>query len=203
MTGRSPAALRHRVFAVLIDAAVTTGVLAVAGSVVVTLSALTDGAVPLTALLPTAAGASAVWFVVQTALQGGAGSVGMRAMGLRLAYADDDQDLGFGRALGRNLIWVAAGSIVVGFFSPLFDGSSWRRGWHDLATAAVMTDAVPRRATTSPGSRLADLVSDVAPASSPALAPVAPTPAPVTSAPPQVVPEPVVIALGSVAPSPA
>ena len=73
-------------------------------------------------------------------MQGGAGSIGMRVMKLRLARVDAEGTIGFGRALGRNLIWALAGSIVVGYFSPLFDSSPWHRGWHDLAAGSVMTD---------------------------------------------------------------
>ncbi|MFS0866167.1 RDD family protein [Microbacterium sp. 179-B 1A2 NHS] len=185
--GRSAAALSHRVSAVAIDLAISVAVTAVASSLVVTLSVLTDGAVPLAALAPTAAGVALGWFVVQTAMQGRSGSLGMRVMGLRLAHADDDDDLGFARALGRNVLWVLTASAVVGLFSPLFDPSSWRRGWHDLASGAVMTDAVPvRPAATAPARIEPALRRSVAPA-------------PIGGAT-RVPPQPAVIALASAPP---
>ncbi|AZS42669.1 FHA domain-containing protein [Microbacterium oleivorans] len=150
MTERSPATMRHRVLAVVVDSAIGGAVVAVVSGVVVTLSVLTAGAVSLFALLPAVSTASVVWFLLHTAMQGARGSIGMRFMGLRLEHAADDAGLGFGRALGRNLVWALTGSVIVGFFSPLFDASRWRRGWHDLAVGAVMTDAVPVAAPRRP-----------------------------------------------------
>ncbi|HCJ47904.1 MAG TPA: hypothetical protein DHW40_00990 [Microbacterium sp.] len=164
MMGRTPANLRHRVLAVLVDAAVAAGVVAVASSLAVTLSVVTDGAVPLALLAPISAAAAVAWFLVQSAMQGGQGSVGMRLLGLRLAHADDDQDLGFGRALGRNLVWGVTGGVIVGVFSPLFDPSPWRRGWHDLASGAVMADAIPARTAAPRAVRLPEVAIEPAPA---------------------------------------
>ncbi|WP_277884360.1 RDD family protein [Microbacterium sp. H1-D42] len=87
------------------------------------------------------------WFVVYTLMQAGTGSIGMRAQGLRLASAKDGRPIGFGRALLRNIVFGLAGAIVVGYFSPLFDGSGRFQGWHDKAADAVMLDA--RRAAPS------------------------------------------------------
>jgi len=162
--GRTPANLRHRVLAVLVDAAVAAGVVAVASSLAVTLSVVTDGAVPLALLAPISAAAAVAWFLVQSAMQGGQGSVGMRLLGLRLAHADDDQDLGFGRALGRNLVWGVTGGVIVGVFSPVFDPSPWRRGWHDLASGAVMADAIPARTAAPRAVRLPEVAIEPAPA---------------------------------------
>lgn len=164
MMGRTPANLRHRVLAVLVDAAVAAGVVAVASSLAVTLSVVTDGAVPLALLVPISAAAAVAWLLVQSAMQGGQGSVGMRLLGLRLAHADDDQDLGFGRALGRNLVWAVTGGVIVGVFSPLFDPSPWRRGWHDLASGAVMADAIPARTAAPRAVRLPEVAIEPAPA---------------------------------------
>ena len=164
MMGRTPANLRHRVLAVLVDAAVAAGVVAVASSLAVTLSVVTDGAVPLALLAPISAAAAVAWFLVQSAMQGGQGSVGMRLLGLRLAHADDDQDLGFGRALGRNLVWGVTGGVIVGVFSPVFDPSPWRRGWHDLASGAVMADAIPARTAAPRAVRLPEVAIEPAPA---------------------------------------
>lgn len=180
MAGRSPAALRHRVFAVLIDGGVSAGVLAVASGAVVTASVVFSASVVL--LAPVVALAGAAWFLVQTAMQGGQGSIGMRLMGIKLAHAGDDAPLGFGRALGRNLVWGITGGMVVGWFSPLFDPSPWRRGWHDLAVGAVMADAVPSRPAAPVAAPVAEPVV-AAPAVGPAApafaAPVPAQPAPV------------------------
>ncbi|WP_460707529.1 RDD family protein [Microbacterium marinum] len=178
--GRTPANLRHRVLAVLVDAAVAVGVVAVASSLAVTLSVVTDGAVPLALLGPISAAAAVAWLLVQSAMQGGQGSVGMRLLGLRLAHADDDQDLGFGRALGRNLVWAVTGGVIVGVFSPLFDPSPWRRGWHDLASGAVMADAIPARTAAPRAVRLPEVAIEPAPArervtpATPRIAPASP-----------------------------
>ncbi|CAL4858576.1 RDD family protein [Microbacterium sp. MM2322] len=143
MTERPPATMRHRILAVVIDSALGGAVAAVVSGIVVALSVLSAGAVSILLLAPVLAVALTAWFFVYTALQGGRGSFGMRFMGLRLEHAADDAGLGFGRALGRNLVWAVTSSVVVGLFSPLFDASRWRRGWHDFASGAVMIDAVP------------------------------------------------------------
>jgi uncharacterized RDD family membrane protein YckC len=82
-----------------------------------------------------------VWFFVYTAMQAGKGSIGMRAQGLRLISAADGKSLGFGRTLLRNIIFGLAGAIVVGYFSPLFDGSGRFQGWHDKVAGSLMLDA--------------------------------------------------------------
>lgn len=81
------------------------------------------------------------WFIVYTVMQAGAGSIGMRSQGLRLVSAADGTPLGFGRALLRNIIFGLAGAIVVGYFSPLFDGSGRFQGWHDKVASSLMLDA--------------------------------------------------------------
>lgn len=174
MTGRSPATMRHRILAVVIDSAIGTGIVAVAGAVVVAVSVVTASAVALLALAPVVALVALGWLLALTALQGGRGSPGMRLLGLRLEHTDDDAGLGFGRALGRNLVWALTASVVVGLFSPLFDPSRWRRGWHDLAAGAVMTDAAPHLAATVRPAPV-EAVPAVVPALSPA--PQAPAPA--------------------------
>ncbi len=141
-----PAALARRVGAYLIDAAVAVLVLLVAAGILAGISFATEGAFPL---LLAGVGAYLLgvgWFVVYSFMQGGGGSIGMRILGLRLAHFGDDQPLGFGRALGRNLIWGLGAAIVVGMFSPLFDAAPWRRGWHDKVSSAVMTDIAGRGA---------------------------------------------------------
>lgn len=86
------------------------------------------------------------WTMVYTAMQAGTGSIGQRLLHLALADAQTGDRIGFWRALLRNIVWAAACSIVVGYFTPLFDGSARHRGWHDLASGAVVVDraaAVP------------------------------------------------------------
>ncbi|GAA1978528.1 RDD family protein [Microbacterium pumilum] len=80
------------------------------------------------------------WALVHSAMQGSAGSIGQRMTGLRLADAETGDRIGFGRALSRNVVFHLAAAIVVGFFSPLFDRSARRQGWHDLAVRACCVD---------------------------------------------------------------
>jgi uncharacterized RDD family membrane protein YckC len=81
------------------------------------------------------------WWVVYSAMQGGRGSIGQRALGLRLQDAESFEPIGFWRAVLRNLVFNLTGSIVIGYFTPLFDSSPWRQGWHDSAVKAVVIDA--------------------------------------------------------------
>lgn len=81
------------------------------------------------------------WFIFYTVMQGGKGSIGMRAQGLRLAREADGAPLGFGRALLRNIIFGLSAAIVVGYFTPLFDGSGRFQGWHDKVAGSLMLDA--------------------------------------------------------------
>ncbi|MFI8633258.1 RDD family protein [Microbacterium sp. NPDC077663] len=169
MTSRVPASMRHRVLAVVIDSAVAAGLTAISAGVVVALSMLTAGAVSAMWLLPVVGIVGVGWFLVYSAMQGGRGSIGMRFMGVRLGHAADDAALGFGRALGRNLIWALTGSVLVGFFSPLFDPSRWRRGWHDIAAGAVVLDVVPAPRPPAPVEAVpaADLRLDPIPTATP------------------------------------
>ncbi|MDL9978201.1 RDD family protein [Microbacterium sp. ASV49] len=80
------------------------------------------------------------WTMVYTAMQAGTGSIGQRLLHIALADAQTGERIGFWRALLRNIVWAAACSIVVGYFTPLFDGSARHRGWHDLASGAVVVD---------------------------------------------------------------
>lgn len=139
-----PAALGRRVGAYLIDGGVAFLILLVAAGIFAGISFATEGAFPLLLASIGAYAVSILWFVVYTVMQGGKGSIGMRILGLRLAHASDGDALGFGRALGRNVVWALGAAIIVGMFSALFDRSVWRRGWHDKAAGAVMTDIAGR-----------------------------------------------------------
>lgn len=166
---RRAARLGRRVAAYLIDAAVAAVVLLIASGVFGGIAVVSAGRVPL----PVAGAAALVvllaWLLVYTLMQSGAGSVGMRILGLRLARADGGR-LGFGAVLARNVVWGLGGLIVVGPFSPLFDASPWHRGWHDRASGTVMTDAAGR------GPLVDDDASEAAPED-------APVPFPATGAP--------------------
>ncbi|WP_394278103.1 RDD family protein [Microbacterium sp.] len=171
-----PASLRRRILAVVIDAGVSILIVAVVASVAVALAVAIE-AISLAAAVPVGAAAGLVWFLVQTAMQAGDGSIGMRLMGVRLAHTGDDQNLGFGRSLARNLLFALTGTALVGLFSPLFDPSPWRRGWHDFATGAVVIDAAsvrqtPPRAVAMPD-RPIEVASraDAAPAAPPVVIP--------------------------------
>ncbi|MFE5409650.1 RDD family protein [Microbacterium sp. NPDC056569] len=96
------------------------------------------------------------WWLVYSAMQGSrGGSIGQRLLGLRLHDASSAAPIGFWRAILRNLVFSLAASIVVGYFTPLFDPSGRRQGWHDMASRAVVVDirntdaATPARAATA------------------------------------------------------
>lgn len=186
---RRPATIGRRIVACAIDSAIAVLILLIAVGIFAGISFGTGGAFPLALAGGLGYLVAAAWFVVYTLMQGGAGSLGMRALGLRLAHVSDDARLGFGRALGRNLVWGLGNAIVVGLFSPLFDGSEWRRGWYDIASGAVMTDvaghaspaaarpplptpSVPRVAPAAAGAPVAPVVP-----ATPAAPPSAPVPA--------------------------
>ncbi|WP_336644996.1 RDD family protein [Microbacterium sp. USHLN186] len=143
------APISRRIIAYLIDA-LLAAVLPIIGIIVVatmTVGALRNPEAAASAGLGIVAVAlvvgvlSVAWFVVYTVMQTGAGSIGMRAQGLRLTDAAGAGRLSFGRALLRNLVFGVTGAVVIGMFSPLFDGSGRFQGWHDKAANAVMRDA--------------------------------------------------------------
>ncbi|MEV4777063.1 RDD family protein [Microbacterium sp. LWH12-1.2] len=145
------APISRRAVAYVIDAAIATGLTIVLGGGLMIAASLT-GSIEgtLTTLLIGGPIVSLIllgWFIVYTLMQSKNGSIGMRAQGLRLASAVDGAPLGFGRALLRNVIFGLAASIVVGYFTPLFDGSGRYQGWHDKVANSLMLDA---RATGSP-----------------------------------------------------
>ncbi|HEY9307143.1 MAG TPA: RDD family protein [Microbacterium sp.] len=92
-------------------------------------------------------GALLAWWLVYSAMQGGSGSIGQRALGLQLQDVDSRDRIGFWRALWRNIVFGLAGSIVVGYFSPLFDSSGRRQGWHDMASRSMVLDIRDGHAT--------------------------------------------------------
>ena len=65
----------------------------------------------------------------------------LRDATLRLVRDGSEAPLGFGRALLRNVVFGLSAAIVVGYFTPLFDGSGRFQGWHDRAAGAIMRDA--------------------------------------------------------------
>ncbi|GAA3917373.1 RDD family protein [Microbacterium invictum] len=138
MTGR-PAELGRRVMAYVIDGAIAGILGGIVVSLLTAVSLATQGGFSPLLAIAGAYLALIAWFFVYTFMQGGAGSIGMRLLGLELAHIDGDA-LGFGRALGRNLVWAGGSVIIVGMFSPLFDQTAWHRGWHDQLSGAVMTD---------------------------------------------------------------
>jgi uncharacterized RDD family membrane protein YckC len=142
----SIAPLSRRAIACLIDAAIAALIALVGYGIT---AAVVFGMPPDTltaalAMLVVGMGATSVavlaWFLVVCAMQSGAGSLGMRIMHLRLVRADTGAPIGFGRALLRNVVFGLASSIIVGYFTPLFDGSGLFQGWHDKAAGAIMLD---------------------------------------------------------------
>ena len=138
------APISRRAIGYLIDAFIAAGIAIVLGGGLVVAATLAGPEGILTTLLIGAPIVSLLlvgWFVVYTLMQAGQGSIGMRAQGLRLISARDQAPLGFGRALLRNIIFALACSIVVGYFTPLFDGSGRFQGWHDKVAGSLMLDS--------------------------------------------------------------
>lgn len=139
----SPASLGRRLGAFAIDLigyVVIAALLVVAPAVIANVAGLDTGL----AVTIVAVGAG-LWVVASVAYalylargKGGDGTPGMRALGLRLVDIDDGQPIGFARALLRGIVQAAAGAILVGHLSPLFDRR--RRAWHDKAVAAIVVD---------------------------------------------------------------
>ncbi|MFS0732149.1 RDD family protein [Microbacterium sp. 1P10UB] len=177
------APISRRAIGYLIDAVIAAGLAIVLYGIVVVMATVAGADGMLGALLvgmPVASALLLAWFLVYTFMQSRSGSIGMRAQGLRLVRARDEAPLGFGRALLRNLVFGLACSIVVGYFTPLFDGSARFQGWHDRAAGALMTDARATGPGSVPARRgKAAPVTPVAPAASAAAssAPAAGTPA--------------------------
>lgn len=193
--GAVPATLGRRVGAYAIDVASAVLVLLVGvivSVVIVAAGGPIDGSQRMLAagLLVTGiiGTLSLGWSIVYTVMQGGRGSIGQRALGIRLVRADGATPVGFWRALLRNLVFGLACSIVVGYFTPLFDSSGLRRGWHDLAGGSVVID---RRATEA-------VVAARASAPPPVAVPVA-SAAPEPSRPLAVVPPPPTFSAGRAA----
>jgi len=125
------------------------------------------------------------WALVYAAMQGGRGSIGQRALGLRLQDATTGGPIGFWRAVWRNIVFGASCAIVVGYFTPLFDQSGRGQGWHDLAAKAVVVDARTAASPASypsPAARAAATANPYLPSPTgmpaPAVAPPVPVPAP-------------------------
>ncbi|MFS0853080.1 RDD family protein [Microbacterium sp. 179-I 3D4 NHS] len=139
------APVSRRAVAYLIDALIAGGlaiVLVIALSVAATLSGSVEAMLATLLIGGPVVGVVVLgWFVVYTVMQSRTGSIGMKAQGLRLVSETDDASLGFGRALLRNVIFGLSAAIVVGYFTPLFDGSGRFQGWHDKVAKSLMVDA--------------------------------------------------------------
>ncbi|MDN3497379.1 RDD family protein [Planococcus sp. APC 4015] len=200
------APISRRAIGYLIDAFIATGLAIVLGGGLVIVATLAGGVeATLTTLLiggPIVSLLLLAWFVIYTRMQAGAGSIGMRAQGLRLVSARDEAPLGFGRALLRNIIFGLACSIVVGYFTPLFDGSGRFQGWHDKVAGSLMTSARATAAAPAPASDTADAAAPTpARPAMPAAPPV--PPAPPVAAPAPVFSSPTVPAAATPRPAPA
>lgn len=144
----SPTTIGRRIGAYAVDVAIQGVIVGVAAVITsVTLVAGAAGGEPAELLAAAALSSGIVLFVAlavvvgYTLLQGGRGSIGQRLLGIRLADAETGEPIGFWRALVRNLVWGLAGSIIVGYFSPLFDKSPRRQGWHDKVARAFVVGA--------------------------------------------------------------
>ncbi|MGM7667911.1 RDD family protein [Microbacterium sp. A93] len=134
----------RRAVAYIIDAAIAAGIGIVLGIIlaVVAVSAGLEGMLGVLAIGgPLISVVMLGWFIVYTLMQSGRGSIGMRAQGIRLVREVDGAPLGFGMTLVRNIIFGLAASIVVGYFTPLFDGSGRFQGWHDKVAKSLMLES--------------------------------------------------------------
>lgn len=169
------APIPRRAIAYLIDSFIAAGLAIVLWGALLVVAALAgpDG-MPTTVLI----GAPIVmilllgWFVVYTLMQAGAGSIGMRAQGVRMVSVRDRASVGFGRALLRNIVFGLAAAIVIGYFTPLFDGSGRFQGWHDKVAGALLINA--RAGSHSASADASDEPAEAAEGA--AHAPAAPTP---------------------------
>ena len=163
----TPAALGRRAIAYVIDIAAIALLVTVWLIVGAVIASSTDEPVVFLVFAIVAWLIAISWIFVYSGLQGGAGSIGMRIMKLKLMRVETGRPLGFGKALLRNIVWGAAASIVVGYFSVLFDKSGRNQGWHDKAVNAFMAD-VSRESAGAAAS------ASVPPVSVPPVSPVAP-----------------------------
>ena len=139
------APISRRAVAYVIDALIAGGLAVVLGGGLLVATSLSGGLENALATLmiggPVVSLLLLAWFIVYTIMQAGNGSIGMRAQGVRLVSAADGRRLGFGRTLLRNIVFGLTAAIVVGYFTPLFDGSGRFQGWHDKAAGSLMLDA--------------------------------------------------------------
>lgn len=205
----------RRAVAYIIDALIA-GALGVVLTIVLVASALSAGPDMLSVFALGAPLVSLVmfaWMVVYTFMQSSGGSIGMRAQGLRLVGESDGAPLGFWMTLLRNIIFGLAATIIVGYFTPLFDGTGRFQGWHDKVAKSLMLDA---RADAAAG--IVAPAGNVAPAGTTSMAipprpslpsqmpaPTFAAPAPIDAAPADAAPAPAdaAPALADASPAPA
>ena len=163
------APISRRAVAYVIDALIAAALGIVLGGILITVAVLTGSPEGMIGVLliggPLVSLALLGWMLLYTAMQSGKGSIGMRAQGVRLADAATGESIGFWRALLRNVIFGLAGSIVVGYFTPLFDGSGRFQGWHDKVAKSVVLDA--RVDVASPATTAMPTVTSAMPAAIP------------------------------------
>ncbi|HWL78379.1 RDD family protein [Microbacterium sp.] len=177
-TAAVPATIARRVGAYVIDVAIAFGIslvlVGVCAAIIFAIGpAWTQTALALTGLLMYVGigFAALAWGLVYTAMQGVRGSIGQRLVGIRLADAATGAPIGFWRALVRNIVFGLAGSIVVGYFSPLFDSSARRQGWHDKVASAVVVDRDEAEAHAAAATAVASVGAPVQRLASPVGAP--------------------------------
>ena len=186
-----PAAIGRRAAAYAIDVAIACGIIVVligiAAAIILPVGGASDTAslaFMLLAAWVVIALAALTWALVYTAMQAGHGSIGQRALRLRLYTDPSGGEIRFGRALLRNIVWALAASILVGYFTPLFDASGKRQGWHDKIANAVVGDRLATAAAGPTASEPPATPITAAPAAPAVVLPVVPPPPPrITSAP--------------------
>lgn len=145
---RAIASLGRRALVCLVDLAIIGaigGALGGLAAAAIGVDALLTGGVAL-GWLAAIPGIGLVLMLAYIVMQATGGSLAQRWFDVRIVRAETGERVGFGRALGRHVLWALAGVIVVGYFSPLFDGSGRRQGWHDKATGTLVVDVSELRA---------------------------------------------------------
>ena len=145
---RAVASLGRRALVCLVDLAIIGaigGAFGALAAAAIGVDALLTGGIAL-GWLAAIPGIGLVLALAYVVMQATGGSLAQRWFDVRIVRAETGERVGFGRALGRHVLWALAGVIVVGYFSPLFDKSGRHQGWHDKATGTLVVDVSESRA---------------------------------------------------------
>jgi uncharacterized RDD family membrane protein YckC len=69
-------------------------------------------------------------------------TIGKRALGLKVIDVQSGGAIGFGKGLLRYLVLAVTGAIcTLGYWTPFFDSSGLRQGWHDKSVSSRVVTA--------------------------------------------------------------